>query len=108
MSPCPLGGAHLGRPCHIWPGHLPCTQPMWFSVPNVLKDMSKAHSTSEASKNELVTTGKDAEEVSSKVVQGPRLPGREVTVGLSPAQYLQLQSTVFSCHKSKCLSHLLL
>lgn len=70
--------------------------------------MSKAHSTSEASKNELVTTGQDAEEVSSKVVQGPRLPGRGVTAGLSPAQYLQLESTEFSCHKSKHLSHLLL
>lgn len=78
------------------------------SVPNVLKDVSKAHSTSEASKNELVTTGKDAEEVSSKVVQGPRLPGRGVTVGLCPAQYLQLESTVFSCHKSERLNHLLL
>lgn len=58
---------------------------MWFSVPNVLKDMSKVCSTSEASKNELETTGEDAEEVPSKVVQSSGLPGRGVTVGRSPA-----------------------
>lgn len=66
----PYQGSHFGHTCHIWPGHPSCTQPRWSSAPNVPKDMTKACSTSEPSKNKVVTTGKDAEEVPSNAVQG--------------------------------------